>query len=173
MAASSSWRSSVMALNSGKPQKSIVYPSSEQLRASLISFPMHRVKDYISYSSRVLNPWCLRFPPINVVTSHMIFSLKAFAQFCRSTGKGFKGQDKLQHRKQCTNKKTFPLSIFVRQPSQNKRWGNTQKIPFKYTNERTRVELSMKQWLTLSKDDFSLRFKINISQQLIRTVFLF
>ena len=56
IAASSSWRSSVIALNSGKPQKSIVYPSSEQLRASLISFRMRRVKGYISYSSRVLNP---------------------------------------------------------------------------------------------------------------------
>ena len=47
---------------------------------------MRRVKDYISYSSRVLNPWCLRFPPINVVTSHMIFSLSVFSE------KGLKGR---------------------------------------------------------------------------------
>ena len=51
--------------------------------------------------------------------------------YFRSTGKGFKGpeQEKLRHRKQCRKKKTFSLSISVREPSQNKRWGNIQTYP--------------------------------------------
>ena len=53
--------------------------------------------------------------------------------YFRSTGKGFKGpeQEKLRHRKQCTKKKTFSLSISFKttNASQNKRWGNTQTFP--------------------------------------------
>ena len=78
-----------------------------------------------------------------------MFTIKPYF---RSKGKGFKRpeQEKLRHRKQCTKKKTFSPSISVNwEPSQNKRWGNIQKIPFKHADERARVELSMKQWLTL------------------------
>ena len=59
-----------------------------------------------------------------------MFTIKPYF---RSTGKGFKRpeQEKLRHRKQCTKKKTFSLSISFKttNASQNKRWGNTQTFP--------------------------------------------
>ena len=59
-----------------------------------------------------------------------MFTIKPYF---RSTGKGFKRpeQEKLRHRKQCTKKKTFSLSISFKttNASQNKRLGNTQTFP--------------------------------------------
>ena len=58
-----------------------------------------------------------------------MFTIKPYF---RITGKGFKGpeQDKLRHRKQCRNKKKhFRYLFLLREPSQNKRWGNTQTYP--------------------------------------------
>ena len=47
--------------------------------------------------------------------------------------RGLKGQSRrnFRHRKQCTKKKTFSLSISFKttNASQNKRWGNTQTFP--------------------------------------------
>ena len=46
-------------------------------------------------------------------------------------------QNKLRHRKQCTRRKHFRSLFLLREPSQNQRWGNIQKMPFKHADERT------------------------------------
>ena len=65
-----------------------------------------------------------------------MFTIKPYF---RSTGKGFKGpeQEKLDTVNNAQRRKHFRYLFLLREPSQNKRWGNTQKIPFKYANERT------------------------------------
>ena len=40
-------------------------------------------------------------------------------------------------------RKHFRSLFLLREPSQNQRWGNIQKMPFKHADERTWVELSM------------------------------